>query len=145
MPITTGITNTLKQIGIDAMFPAGSSIRVALIKPGAVGTYNKTYGSAYVVGLGGDEVPTGSGYTQGGLTLGTRTAGPTDPYGWVDYADPVWTATGSISAIGAVIYDSTNANRICGFIDFGGTLTATNAPFTVQLPADGGPGMARAG
>src|SRR4051812_23061676 len=125
MAVTTGLTNSIKQVAADAVAPSGSTIKIALIKVGATGTYDKTYASAYVVGLGSDEVATGNGYTQGGLALGTRTAGPTDRYGWVDYADPVWTAVGALSAIAAVIYDSSNANRIIGFIDFGGTKTAT--------------------
>lgn len=145
MAVTTGLTNSIKQVGADAMFPAGSTIKIALIKVGAAGTYDKTYASAYVVGMGGDECPTANGYTQGGIALGTRTAGPTDPYGWVDYADAVWTAVGALSAIAAIIYDSTNANRVLGFIDFGGTKTATDAAFTVQLPGDGGPGTVRVG
>jgi hypothetical protein len=145
MAITTGLTNSIKQVAADAVAPSGSTLKIALIKVGAAGTYDKTYGSAYVVGLGGDEVPTGAGYTQGGLALGTRSAGPTDPYGWVDYADPVWTAVGALAAIGAVIYDSSQANRVVGFIDFGGTKTATDAAFTVNLPGDGGPGMLRFG
>jgi hypothetical protein len=145
MAITSGLTNSIKQIGANAMFPSASTIKIALIKVGAAGTYDKTYGSAYAVGLGGDEVATANGYTQGGIALANRSAGPTDPYGWVDYDDAVWTAVGQLSAIGAVIYDSTNANRILGFIDFGGTKTATDGPFTVTLPGDAGPGMIRVG
>jgi hypothetical protein len=143
MAVTTGLVNSIKQVGADAIAPAGSTLKIALIKVGAGGTYDKTYASAYVVGLGGDEVATGNGYTQGGIALTGRTAGPTDPQGWVDYADAVWTAVGALSAIAAVIYDSTNANRVVGFIDFGGTKTATDAAFTVNLPGDGGTGTVR--
>jgi hypothetical protein len=145
MAITSGLTNSIKQVGADAMMPSGSTLKIALIKVGATGTYDKTYASAYVVGLGGDEVATANGYTQGGIALAGRTAGPTDPYGWVDYGDAVWTAVGALAAIGAVVYDSTNANRIVGFIDFGGTKTATDAAFTVTLPGDAGPGTIRVG
>jgi hypothetical protein len=60
----------------------------------------------------------------------------------VDYADAVWTAVGALSAIGAAIWDST-LSRWVGFIDFGGTKTATDDLFTVQIPGDGGPGFAR--
>src|SRR5438105_4555504 len=112
MAITSGLTNSIKQIGADAMFPSASTIKVALIKVGATGTYGPTYGSAYSVGLGGDEVATANGYTQGGQALANRTAGPTDPYGWVDYDDVFWTAVGQLSAIGAVFYDTSNSNRI---------------------------------
>lgn len=145
MPITTSIRDAIKQIGADAMAPSASTLKIALIKVGAAGTYDRTYASAYAVGLGGDEVATGNGYTQGGIALANRSAGPSSGFGWVDYDNAVWTAVGTLQAIGAVIYDSTNANRIVGFIDFGGTITATNDLFTVQLPADGGPGTLRVG
>lgn len=143
MAITSGLTLVTKQIGADAMFPAGHTIKIALIKVGAAGTYGPGYSSAYVVGLGGDEVGTGNGYTQGGQALANRTAGPTDPYGWVKYDDVFWTAVGALSAIGAIFYDETDSNRVCAFLDFGGTKTATDDKFTVKLPNDGGPGMVR--
>lgn len=143
MPIISGHTNLIKQVAADAIAPAGSILKCVLIKPGAAGMYDRNYSAAYALGMGGDEVPNGNGYTQGGITLTGRTSGPTDPLGWVDYTDPVWNAVGALSAIGAAVVDTTLGNRFIGFIDFGGTLTATNAPFTVQLPADGGSGMVR--
>jgi hypothetical protein len=143
MPITTGLRDVMKQVAADAVCPSGAVLKCALIKVGATGTYDANYGSAYVAGLGGDEVAAGNGYTQGGVTLGARTAGPSGGQGWVDYPDAVWTAVGQLSAIGAVIYDSTNANRIVGFVDFGGTKTATDDTFTVRIPGDGGNGLVR--
>lgn len=143
MAITTGLTNSIKQVGADAICPAASTLKIALIKVGATGTYDQTYASAYAAGMGGDECATANGYTQGGISLGTRAAGPSGNQGWVDYADAVWTAVGALSAIGAVIYDSSQANRVVGFIDFGGTKTATDAAFTVQIPGDAGNGLAR--
>lgn len=143
MAITTGLTSTIKQVGADAVCPAASTLKIALIRVGHAGTYDGAYASAYATGLGGDECPTAAGYTQGGLTLGTRAAGPSGGQGWADYADAVWTAVGALAAVGAVLYDSTLANRVVGFIDFGGTKTATDAAFTVQIPGDAGNGLVR--
>lgn len=143
MPITTGLTNSIKQIGADAICPAASTLKIALIKVGATGTYDPAYASAYVVGLGGDECATANGYTQGGIALVTRSAGPSGNQGWVDYADAVWIAVGALSAIGAVIFDSSQANRVVGFINFGGTMTETDTAFTVQIPGDAGNGLVR--
>lgn len=143
MAITTTLTNTAKQAGADAIAPSGSTIKIMLIKVGASGTYDANYSTAYPgAGSWADEVAAGNGYTQGGLTLGTRSAGPSGGQGWVDYADAVWTAVGALSAIGAALWDTT-LSRWVGFIDFGGTKTATDAAFTVQIPGDGGNGLIR--
>jgi hypothetical protein len=134
MGIKGGLTKGIKQVGADAILPAGSSIKIALIDVSAKGTYDQDYDSVYVEGLDGDEVPTGNGYTQGGLALKERTSGPTDS-GWVGYSNPVWKVTGELASIGAVVYDSTKGDRVVGFIDFGATKKAFNATFMVQLPA----------
>lgn len=142
MAITTGILNAMKQIAADAICPSASTLKIGLIKVGASGTYDQTYSSAYSTGLGGDECATANGYTQGGISLTNRSAGPSGNVGWVDYDDAVWTAVGSLSAIGAFIYDTSQSNRIVLFVDFGGTKTASDATFTVQIP-DTGTGMVR--
>ncbi len=144
MAITTGLTDASKQAGANAIANSGDTVVCVLIKVGATGTYNGAYSTAYVAGMGGDEVATGNGYTQGGVTLGTRTVGPTGGQGFVDYADAVWTAVGALSAIGAGFWNSTQS-RWVGFVDFGGTKTATDAAFTVQVPGDGGNGLIRIG
>jgi len=143
VPITTGTTNVVKQAAAEAQFPAGSTIKAILIKVGAAGTYDNTYATPYPgAGSMADEVPTGNGYTAGGQTLAGRTAGVASGIGYVDYSDVVWTAVGALSAIGCAFWDVT-LSRWAGFIDFGGTKTATDGAFTVQVPGDGGSGLAR--
>ena len=53
--ITSGLTNSIKQIAADAVCPSGSTIKIALLKIGASGNYDKTYTNPYSVGMGGDE------------------------------------------------------------------------------------------
>lgn len=138
MAITTGFRNAIRQLAAEAIAPSGADIKIALIKVGASTTFDPAYASAYSTGLGGDECTTANGYTQGGVSLANRSAGViSGSYGWVDYDNAVWTAVGTLSAIGAVIYDATNSNRIIGFIDFGGTVSATDAAFTVTIPGTG--------
>jgi hypothetical protein len=144
MPIVSGMPNATKQLALDAIAPVASVVKFALIKVGATGTYDRSY-ATYVLGMGGDELPTAAGYTQGGITLTGRTEGPTDPNAWVDWNDPVWTAVGALSSIGGIMYDSSNSNRVIAIFDFGGTITATNGSFTVNLPGDGGVGTIRLG
>jgi hypothetical protein len=140
MAVTTCLSDVIRQVAAEAMAPSGAVIKAILVKVGAAGTYNSAYNTAYTTGLGGDECPTANGYTQGGLTLTGRSAGViTTSYGWVDYADAVWTAVGALSAIACGFWDSTNS-RWVGWQDFGGTKTATDAAFTVAIPGDAGSG-----
>jgi hypothetical protein len=54
----------------------------------------------------------------------------------VDFADEVFSSV-TLSAVGAVIYNSTNSDKLVVVLDFGGTKTATNGDFTIQFPAAG--------
>jgi VCBS repeat-containing protein len=51
----------------------------------------------------------------------------------VDFNDTTW-ATATITARGALIYDSTNANKAIAVLDFGADKTSTAGNFTVQFP-----------
>lgn len=79
-----------------------------------------------------------SGYSAGGVVLTgvTITTGPattTQPAPvYVTFNNPVFNAT--ITARGALIYNSTKANRSVAILDFGADKTSTTT-FTVQLPA----------
>ncbi len=81
------------------------------------------------------EVANGNGYATGGqalagfaVTLDTNTA-------VLDFTtDPTWPSA-SFTARGALIYNSTKANKAVAVLDFGADITATNGTFTVTLPA----------
>lgn len=85
---------------------------------------------------------TGTGYTAGGLTLGSKTATYDSASNVVilDAADAVW-ASSTITARYAVIYDdsgATNAQKVLvGYIDFGSDQSSTNGNFTVTFDATG--------
>lgn len=78
-----------------------------------------------------------SGYTAGGVvltgvTINTGTASTTQPAPvYVDFADAVFNA--ALTARGALIYNSSKANRSIAVIDFGADKTSTTT-FTVQMP-----------
>jgi hypothetical protein len=86
-----------------------------------------------------NEVANGSGYTTGGLTLTISqvptTGGTPTTTAYLNFADAVWTPA-SFSATGALIYNSSNANRSVAILSFGGIKTAVNS-FTVQFPPSG--------
>lgn len=92
-----------------------------------------------------NEVASGNGYTTGGATLTGYTSasmGPPDNLAYITFANPSW-PTATFTARGAVIYNSSKANRIVGILDFGSDYTATNGTFTVNLPAAGNAAIVR--
>lgn len=78
-----------------------------------------------------------SGYSSGGIvltgvTISTGTASTTQPaVVYVDFADAVFNA--ALTARGALIYNSSKADRSIAVIDFGADKTSTTT-FTVQMP-----------
>ncbi len=90
------------------------------------------------VTIGGGEV-SGTGYTTGGATLGTKTAGVASLVTTIDAADSVWTSA-SFTARYAVVYDDTLSSPSKPLIsheDFGGNQTVTGADFTLQWAGTG--------
>jgi len=71
----------------------------------------------------------GAGYTAGGETM---TGVSVSPQGFVNFANVVWNPA-NFTARGALIYNSSKANRAVAVLDFGGDKTATTS-FTVQVP-----------
>lgn len=84
---------------------------------------------------------TGTGYTAGGATLGTKTVvytSGTNTFTF-DAADTSWT-TATITARYAVIYDSTGTDAtsaLIGYVDFGADQVATAGTFTITWDATG--------
>lgn len=84
---------------------------------------------------------TGTGYTAGGATLGTKsvTQDDTDNEGVFDAADTTWSSS-TITARGAVVYKDTGvdstSNLICYF-DFGSDQSSSSGDFTIQWNAEG--------
>ena len=86
------------------------------------------------------EVPNGDGYIPGGVTLTNKTItyNPADNSVTIDADDVVWTDA-SISARYAVIYDNTPTTNkpLIAYIDFGSTMSSTNANFSLVFADDG--------
>ena len=76
----------------------------------------------------------GTGYTAGGNTLTvstTPTSSGTTAY--LSFSNTTW-STSTITARGALIYNSTNANKAVAVLDFGSDKTSTAGDFTIQFP-----------
>ena len=75
----------------------------------------------------------GTGYTAGGNTLAGNAISSGGTTAWLTFSDSAWT-TATITARGALIYDSTQSNAAIAVLDFGADKTSTAGTFTVQMP-----------
>jgi hypothetical protein len=75
----------------------------------------------------------GTGYTAGGVTLTNVQVLLSGTTAYVTFDNPVW-PNASFVCRGALIYNSSEANRAIAVLDFGADKTASGT-FTVQLPA----------
>ena len=75
----------------------------------------------------------GSGYPTGGVLLTNVQVLLSGTTAYVTFDNPTW-ANASFTCRGALIYNTSKANRAIAVLDFGADKTA-NGTFTVQLPA----------
>lgn len=129
MAITSAMCSSFKVEswrGLHNFDVAGDQFKIALYTSAATLDASTTVYSAT------NEV-VGAGYTAGGKDLtnvqpvldGTTAVG--------DFADTSWT-TATITAAGALIYNSTNGDRAVAVISFGGDQSSTAGTFTVVFP-----------
>lgn len=85
----------------------------------------------------GDEV-TGTGYTAGGVTVGskTRTYDSVSRRVTFDCADPTW-ASSTITAKHAVFYEAGGSNPVIGYYTFPSEESSVNGNFIIQVSTNG--------
>lgn len=96
-------------------------------------TSSATLGATTTAYTSSNEV-SGTGYSAGGNTLTVSTV-PTSSgtTAYLSFSDSSWT-TATITARGALIYNSTQSNKAVAVLDFGADKTSTAGTFTVQFP-----------
>jgi hypothetical protein len=126
------ITNSFREEMLKGVHDLSTDVLKLALYTGSANLYPTT--TAYTAT---DEV-VASGYTAGGVVLTgvTITIGPAttnDPaVVYVNFNNAVFSA--SITARGALIYNTSKADRSVAILDFGSDKTAS--PFTVQMPAN---------
>ena len=75
----------------------------------------------------------GTGYSAGGITLTGIDVTTDSSVAVVSITDAVISAS-TITARGALIYNSTNANKAVAVFDFGADKSSSNGDFTIQFP-----------
>lgn len=77
---------------------------------------------------------TGSGYVAGGNTLTNVTPTNSGTTAFTDFADTTWSSS-TITARGAMIYNSSVSNKSIIILDFGSDKFSTAGDFTIIFPA----------
>lgn len=76
----------------------------------------------------------GTNYTAGGNTLSvSQVPTATGTTAWLDFADTTWSAA-TITANGALIYNSSQSDKAVAVLAFGGDKTSTAGDFTIVFP-----------
>lgn len=125
MSITQTMSTAYKLAMLTAL--ASDTYKIALYGPTA--SLDSTTAAYTTVG----EI-TGTGYTAGGLALTVVAPTTSGTTAMLSFLDATWPAS-TISARGALIYDTTKANLAVCVIDFGATKSTVAKAFTVQMPA----------
>jgi len=127
MAITAAVCNSYKQEILAGVHLSGDTYKIALYTSAATLSKATTAYSAT------NEV-SGAGYTAGGATLTGFANGLDTDTATLDFADASWPSA-TITARGALIYNSSRSNKAVCVLDFGADITSTNGTFTVTFPA----------
>lgn len=130
MAITTALCTSFKKEVLEALHDfnvsGGSTFKIALY------TSSATLGASTTVYSTSNEV-VGTGYTAGGATLTNIDPTISGTTAFADFADVTFT-NASITAAGALIYNSSQSNKAVAVLSFGGDKTSTNGDFVIQFP-----------
>lgn len=130
MPNAQAICNSFKQeLGVGThnfTVTTGDVFKIALY------TSASTMGAATTVYAVTNEV-SGPGYTAGGATLTNVTPVLSGSTVVFDFADASWT-TATFTARGALIYNTSKANRAVMSLDFGSDQVVSSGTFSVVFP-----------
>jgi hypothetical protein len=131
MAITQAVCTSFKQELLTATHNftngTGDTFKIALY------TSSATLGASTTAFTVTNEV-SGTGYTTGGNTLTNVTPTSSGTTAFTDFADTTWSSA-TITARGALIYNSTDSNKSVVVLDFGSDQTSTAGDFTIQFPA----------
>ena len=139
MAITSAICTSFKKELLEGLMDfnatSGSTFKIALIKANASqsGTYSAATTNYSDVTGNSDELPATGGYTTGGNTLTNIDPTTSGTTAFVDFADLSFTGV-TLTARGALIYNTSDSNKSVCVLDFGSDKTATSGTFTIQFP-----------
>jgi len=134
MAITTNaITNSFKEDTLNGLHDfapsTGDVFKLALYNSSASIGADTT---SYAVGITGQVGNTGQ-YVAGGGALVNALVSVNGTTAFVDFDDLSFTGV-TLTARGALVYNTSETNKSVCVLDFGGDKTATSGTFTIQFP-----------
>ena len=132
MAITQAVCTSFKQEilveGHDFTATTGDTFKIALYSSSATLSASTTAYSAT------NEVSNSGTYTAGGGSLTAVTPTTSGTTALCDFSDISFTSA-TITARGALIYNSNASNKAVVVLDFGGDKASTSGTFTIAFPA----------
>jgi len=115
--------------GVHNFDTGGDTFKIALY------TSSATLGAATTAYTTSNEVSSsGTNYTAGGNTLTvSQVPTSTGTTAFISFANTTWAAA-TITARGALIYNSSKSNKAVAVLDFGSDKTSTSGDFTINFP-----------
>lgn len=130
MPISTAFCTSFKQGLMQGLHdfdnPGGHTFKIALY------TSSATLGASTTAYSATNEV-TGTAYVAGGNTLTAVTPTSSGTTAFTDFADTTWSSS-TITANGALIYNSNSSNASTVVLAFGSDKSSSNGDFTIVFP-----------
>ena len=113
----------------------GGTFKLALFAEGSGGksSTTATLGAATTALVTTGEVASSGSYTTGGSNLTRVDPSSSGTTGFTDFADISFT-TATITAMGALIYNSSASNKAVCVLDFTSNKTSTAGTFTIAFP-----------
>ena len=132
MAITQAVCTSFKQEilveGHNFTASSGDTFKIALYTSSAsLDASTTAYSSS-------NEVSDSGSYSAGGGSLTSVTPTTSGTTAICDFTDISFTSA-TITARGALIYNSSNSNKAICVLDFGGDKASTSGTFTIQFPA----------
>jgi len=128
MAITQAMCNSFKTELLGGTHDLDTdTIKIALY------TSSATLGASTTAYSTTNEVTGSTGYTAGGNTLSGASITLSGSTAIVDFTDTTWSSA-TITARGALIYNSSKSDKAIAVLDFGSDKSSTNGDFTVVFP-----------
>ena len=138
MAISQAMCTSFKVELLDGIHAFGTTVVCAATTADtfkiALYTSSATLGAGTTAYTTSNECPSTGNYSAGGNTLTvSQVPTSTGTTAFLDFADTTW-SNATITANGALIYNSTQSNKAVAVLAFGGDKTSTAGDFTIIFP-----------